>query len=307
MCPPRALHSVCGAPSHILRSVFLQGMVSSWWMPVCHMVCYVWLVGCWTFRCFPGFLHHKCWRDKCAHTEILVRSYFLGINSCTWSFSRLSITCCQLALQTGTWPPPFHQPCPGVPVPLAFVSRADDVTTFCQLERRKTVSCLKKDLHYFNCTASFIEGALLNISSTSWIPSALNCLFPTHLSLQTVDTRLTSFPQGCFTGTIQGIQNKHWSKGKHVNGFLTKIPVWFQLPKEASHWYIPIWVFSYTKFSLTCKFCSSLIAYSLAHKAHWSFSTLQTCHSFHRSHPVLPFLVLLTHISSSHSLLLLSY
>jgi hypothetical protein len=54
-----------------------------------------------------------------------------------------------------------------MPVPLAFVSRADDVTTFCQLETRKTVSCLKKDLHYFNCTASFIEGALLNISSTS--------------------------------------------------------------------------------------------------------------------------------------------
>ena len=113
--------------------------------------------------------------------------------------------------------------------------------------------------------------------------------------------------KGCFKGTIRGIQNKHWSKGKHLNGFLTKIPVWFQLPKEASHWYIPIWVFSYTKFSLPCKFCSSLIAYSLAHKAHWSFSTLQTCHSFHSSHPVVPFLVLLTHISSSHSLLLLSY
>ena len=56
--------------------------------------------------------------------------------------------------------------------------------------------------------------------------------------------------KGCFKGTIRGIQNKHWSKGKHLNGFLTKIPVWFQLPKEASHWSIPIWVFSYTKFSL---------------------------------------------------------
>lgn len=66
--------------------------------------------------------------------------------------------------------------------------------------------------------------------------------------------------KGYFKGTVWGIQNKHWSTGKHFNGFLTKISVWFQLPKEANHWYIPIWVFSYTKFSLTCKFCSSLIA-----------------------------------------------